>query len=91
MIDQPRPRYRLRSTLIAPRGITAFLLSVQPLKARSLEHAILEADARDWSGPGVKPDEIAIIDDRGTALARRPYRRPGPVQTLGRTDPSPVP
>jgi hypothetical protein len=63
--------------LIAPRGLIAFLLSVQLLEARSLEHAILEADARDWSGPGVKPDEIAVIDDRGRVLARRPYRRSG--------------
>jgi hypothetical protein len=78
MNDGLRPRYRLRSTLLAPRGLIAFLLSVQPLEARSLEHAILEADARDWRGPGVKPDEIAIIDDRGRILARRPYRRLGP-------------
>jgi hypothetical protein len=77
MNDALRPRYRLRCTLIAPRGLIAFLLSVQPLEARSLEHAILEADARDWGGPGVKPDEIAILDCNGRVLARRPYRRSG--------------
>jgi hypothetical protein len=69
--------YRVRSTLTGSRGLLAFLLSVRSLSATSLETALLEADARDWSEAGIQPDEIAIIDVYGRVLASRNYRRSG--------------
>lgn len=52
------------------------LLSVKPPMALSLERALIEADAGNWTESGITPDEIAMIDAHGLALAK-PYRKPG--------------